>query len=113
MGQRRRESDRPRAVPVLQPDLRDAPRRACGVPALRLRAVSDRADPGVRRRAAVPDQRPGAPVRAHRLHGRLQHVGAAGGFHQLRLHRARIADRPADRGQTLRRSRRAAARALL
>ena len=42
----------------------------------------------LRRRAAVADQRPGAAVRAHRLHRRLQHERAAGREHRLRLHRA-------------------------
>src|SRR6266542_6301068 len=76
---------------------------------IRLRALPHRADPGVRGRAAVPDQRSGAAVRAHRLHGALQHVGTARGVDQLRLHEGRPADRAADRRQTLRRSRRAAA----
>src|SRR6266487_2410307 len=76
---------------------------------IRLRALPHRADPGVRGRAAVPDQRSGAAVRAHRLHGALQHVGTARGLDQLRLHEGRPADRAADRRQTVRRSRRAAA----
>src|SRR5712691_9313476 len=88
----------PRAVPMLQPGVRHAPGRPRGLPGLRLRAVPHRADPGVCGRAAVPDQRPGAAVRAHRLHGPVQHVGAARGFDQLRLYDGRAADRPADRG---------------
>ena len=44
---------------------------------------------GLRRRAAVPDQRSRAAVRAHRLHAAVQHERAAGGEHQLRPHRRR------------------------
>ena len=65
-------------VQRLQPDGRDARGRGRGLPAVRLRAVADRADPGLRRRTAVPDQRPRAAVRAHRLHAAVQHERAAG-----------------------------------
>ena len=69
------------------------------------------ADRRLRRRVAVPDQRPRAAVRAHRLHAALQHERAAGREHRLRPDERRPADRPADRRPSPRRPHRAAGRA--
>ena len=42
--------------------------------AVRFRALAGRADAGLPGRARLADRRPGAAVRAHRLHGAVQHV---------------------------------------
>ena len=107
------EAERRRGVPRLQPDGRDARGRGRRASALRRRAVADRADPRLRRRARLADRRSGAAARAHLLHRRLQHERAAGGEHQLRLDPRRPADRPADRRQAPRRPRRAPGRGRL
>ena len=61
----------------------------------------------------APTNDRGALAGAHRLHRAVQHERAARGVDELRLHRARHADRPADHRPALRRPRRAAAGARL
>ena len=56
-----------------------------GNASLRLRHCADRADHGLCRRACFAERRSARSVSAYQLHGRLQHVGAAGRFDQLRL----------------------------
>ena len=53
---------------------------------LRLWLGADRADAGLRCRAALPDQRPCPAVRAHRLYRRFNIAGAARCLDKLRLH---------------------------
>ena len=113
MGARRRRAERRAGLRRLQPDGRDARGRGRGVCAVRRRALADLADARLRGRAARPDQRPGAAVRAHRVHAALQHERAARGERELRLHVDRPADRAADHRPPLRRPRRAADRPRL
>ncbi len=69
-----------------------------GLQRVRLCALARRADHRLCRRAGQPDQRPAARARAHSVYRALQHVGAAGRVHQLRLQRRRPAHRPTDAG---------------
>ncbi len=87
--------------------MRDAAVVACQP--LRLRAVAGEPGAELCRRMGQPDQRPAAPLRAHRLHAALQHERAAVGVDQLRLHDSGSADRPADHRPAPRRPGRAAA----
>ena len=98
-----------RAVPGPQRDPADAGGGGQGVPALRLCAVADLADPGLCGRRALPGLGPGAAFRPCLLHGTLQPVGAAGGLDPLRVHGRWAADRAADRRAAVRRSGGAAA----
>jgi Asp-tRNA(Asn)/Glu-tRNA(Gln) amidotransferase A subunit family amidase len=106
-----RDALRRARVPRLRPDGRDARRRGRRLPAVRRRALADRADRELRRRARRTERRPGAPVRAHRVDAAVQHERAAGREHRLRPYARRLADRPADRRPSSRRPHRIAGRA--
>ena len=111
---RRRALGRAR-VPRLQPD-----GARCATPRSPPAAPFDscsrrrRRSPAYRRRAGRrrPTTRRGRSSTS-RFTVAVQHERAAGGEHQLRLHRRRLADRPADRRPSLRRPRRAAGGARL
>src|SRR5688572_8728773 len=75
------------------------------MPPLRFRAFADLADPAIRRRAALAHQRRAQRPAAHRLHGRIQHVGAARRFAQLARERRGPAARRAGHRPALRRRR--------
>ncbi len=87
VGAARRDALRRARVPRLRPDGRNARRRGRRLPAVRRRALADRADRQLRRRARRPERRPGAPVRAHRADAAVQHERAAGREHRLRPYR--------------------------
>ncbi|VWX57304.1 hypothetical protein VARIO8X_120156 [Burkholderiales bacterium 8X] len=113
VGRKRRLVRRRARVPRLQPVPCDPGRGGAGLQPVRLRDLADGAQLAGTGRDALADQRPAAAAGAHRLHGALQHVGAARVFDQLRLHPRRAADRAADRRAALRRPGRVAGFACL
>src|SRR6185503_813934 len=101
---------RPRRDAGLHAGDGDARGRGRRLRALRLRAFADLADPALRSGARLPGQRSAQRAAAHRVHGGVQHVGAAGRLDQLERQQGRPADRRAAGRQALRRRRRAAPR---
>ena len=73
-----------RGVSRLRPNSGDAQGCGRGDRQVRLCAVADRADDRLSGRVGLAQPRSAQSISAHRLHRRLQHVGAAGGDGQLR-----------------------------